>query len=381
MNVHLVRSKEVSKDLYWDVVELLQEFKGPANYISSEPFTDYEYLTLKSEIIDDEEQFTTKSLKHLQISEFDEMPFSFPMTRQVATWEQLFQKCREYREKRDLGSEEYVLLLTDIPNDKNWFMMMDNTRRNAFIHTADWEYYLDINPKYPIAYQVVEFLLHSHMIRDLNEYYTITHRHPLGCVSDMVQNKKDVTLKLRTADICPACQTIIRERQVSTGLVNQILNTMEGIRSQMLFRERFRYHLQPSRLEFNLLQKKAVMLDIQNLTIRLSPLETTVYYFFLKRPDGVELKNLDEHTGELYRIYSKCSVASSDNNIAAMRNSIDALVNPLENSLNEKISRIKSKFSKELGDELAQHYLIHRDEHNGRYKIDIDRKLVKLVEE
>jgi len=215
----------------------------------------------------------------------------------------------------------------------------------------------------------------------VQELMNLAHYHPVGCISDMVQNKKDITLKLRTADICPVCQKIICEKKVPFGLVNQVLNTMESIRSRMLFRERFKYHLQPSRIVFNLLQRKVIMQDIQNLTIHLTPLEATVYYLFLKYPGGLLLNRLDEYEDEMYQIYGKCSVANGDNNIAAMRNRIRTLVDPLKNSLNEKLSRIRRRFIADLGKELAQHYVIHRDESDGVYKIDIDRALVKLVDE
>jgi hypothetical protein len=74
-------------------------------------------------------------------------------------------------------------------------------------------------------------------------------------------------------------------------------------------------------------------------------------------------------------------VANSDNNIAAMRNSIRALTDPLENSLNEKISRIKSKFTRALGPELATHYYIAKERNETAYKIKIDRELVNYDQE
>ena len=365
MNVHLVRSKEVSEDLYWDVVELLQQFNGPAKYIASESYTDYENMKIQKEIIEDK-----KSLSN-----------AYPFEREFATWEQLFNTCQEYRITHDLGIDEYVILLTDIANDKNWFMMMAPNKKDGFIHTDDWDYYVDTSPKYPIAYEVVELLLHSHMFDNLQELLHLSHQHPVGCISDMVGNKKDITLKLRTADICPACQKIIRAKKVPSPLVNQVLNTIEGIRKQMLFKERFRYHLTPSRMRFNLVHRKAIMTDIQDMKISLTPLEATIYYFFLRHPEGIILNRLQDHEEELYRIYSKCSVANSDNNIAAMRNSIRALTDPLENSLNEKTSRIKSKFTRALGPELATHYYIAKERNETAYKIKIDRELVNYDQE
>ncbi len=376
MNVHLLRSKEVSEDLYWDVIALLKQFNGPIHYISSDSFVDYQDQVFSLEIINDEEEFAKKK------SIAEEILFitpSYPLEREVATWKQLFEKCNEYRHLKDIGQNDFVVLLTDIANDKNWFMAMAENMKDAFIHTKDWEFYLDSDPKYPIAYQVVELILHIHMVNSRQELFEMAHQHPVGCISDFVEDKKDVSLKLRTADICPDCQATIQKKNVPSGMVNQVLNTIEAIRQQVLFKERFKYHLKPSRMRFNLLHRKAIMLDIQNMTISLTPLEATIYYFFLKNNEGIKITDIYKYEQELFDIYGSCSVANSDNNIAAMRNSIEALIAPLENSLNEKISKIKSKFIKYLGREMAENYYIYKDKINLKHKIRIDIKLVELV--
>ena len=59
MNVHLVRSKEVSEELYWDVVSLLEQFKGPVTYKSSDSFSEYTIELLNKEIIEDLDVFVT----------------------------------------------------------------------------------------------------------------------------------------------------------------------------------------------------------------------------------------------------------------------------------------------------------------------------------
>jgi len=376
MNVHLLRSEEVSKDLYWDIIALLKQFNGPIQYISSDSFVDYQDQVFSSEIIRDEEEFAKKNL-------FDEKVFSlmlsYPYEREIATWKQLFEKCKQYRQMYDIGQNEIVVLLTDIANDKNWFMAMADNMKDAFIHTKDWEFYVDADPKYPIAYQVVELILHIHMGNSRKELFEMVHQHPVGCISDFVEDKRDISLKLRTADICLDCQAIIQKKNVPSGLVNQVLNTIEAIRQQVLFKERFKYHLKPSRMRFNLLHRKAIMLDIQGMTISLTPLEATIYYFFLKNNEGVKITDFYKYEQELFDIYGSCSVANSDNNIAAMRNSIKALIDPLENSLNEKISKIKSKFIKYLGKEMAENYYIYKDKTNLKPRIRIDRNLVELV--
>ena len=384
INVHIIRSKEVSEELYWSILDLLNQFKGPARFIPSESFVTYEAQFIEKEIVKTEVDFTKMEglvdfLIDDELEAFD-YPFGFPMEREIMGWEQLLLKCKTYRRNKDIGNNEFVILLTDIANNMNWFKMMDKTYRNAFIHTDDWDYYLFNSSKYPIAYQVAEILLQSFLVDETTTLNDIVHHKPIGCINDFSTDKKDVTLRLRTADICGDCQELILEKQVPFDLVHQVLSIIEGIRKQMLFKDRFKYHFSPGEITFNLVQRKIIFKDLQDLLVRLTPLEATIYYFFLTHPDGLPLNRLSEYENELYRIYQKCSVANSDNNIAAMRNSIKALVSMWDNSLNEKISRIKSKLIKALGADLASYYYIARmNDEKMNYGIMIDRDLLTLT--
>ncbi len=131
-------------------------------------------------------------------------------------------------------------------------------------------------------------------------------------------------------------------------------------------------------MEFNLLHRDAILTDVQNLKIHFTPLEATLYYFFLKYPRGIKADSLGDYEGELYEIYSRCAVFSGGK--ATLRRSIKAMTDPLENSLYEKLSKIRAKFEKALGDELAGHYVIRKKDRSGKYKINIDRKLVFLID-
>jgi hypothetical protein len=378
MNVHLIRSSEVSEELYWSIIDLLKQFKGPARFVPSESFVEYESKIISKELIETEEDFIEKQLFEDE-EDVAYLPNSYPYEREVVTWDQFFNKCRSYRINNDIGNNEYVILLTDIANDKNWFMMMDETKRNGFIHTGDWDFYVKSDSKYPIAYEIAEMLLQSHLFDSMAELNKIVHQKPIGCINDFTGNKKDITLKLRTADICTDCQRVIINKKVPYALVHQVLSIIEGIRGQMLFKERFKYHFSPGKITFNLVQRKIIFEDLQNMIVRLTPLEAVLYYFFLTHPDGIPLNRLSEYETELYRIYQKCSVANSDNNIAAMRNSIKALVNPLENSLNEKFSRIKSKLTAALGVDLAGYYYIAKDNESSKYRMLFNRRLLTLA--
>ena len=72
--------------------------------------------------------------------------------------------------------------------------------------------------------------------------------------------------------------------------------------------------------------------------INMTMLPKTLYILFLRHPEGIELKRLMDYRDELLDIYRSMS---NRKNIEA---SIDTLIDPTNNSANEKISRIRQAF-------------------------------------
>jgi hypothetical protein len=65
-----------------------------------------------------------------------------------------------------LQKEDFVILLTEVANEKNWFSALDpDNLYNGFVHTDDWEHYIDCQPQFPIAYEVIAQILHHYSIK------------------------------------------------------------------------------------------------------------------------------------------------------------------------------------------------------------------------
>ena len=112
--------------------------------------------------------------------------------------------------------------------------------------------------------------------------------------------------------------------------------------------------------------------DYNNMEIDLSPLQKTVFFLFLRHPEGIYFKNLDDYHKELFDIYS--SITGRSDRKAIMQ-SIDRLTDPYDNSINEKCARIKMAFVSKFNDELARWYYI--DGKKGeRKRILLPRDLV-----
>lgn len=115
------------------------------------------------------------------------------------------------------------------------------------------------------------------------------------------------------------------------------------------------------------------LIDYKNKEVVMSPLPKTLFLLFLNHPEGILFKNLSEYEDELLTIYRNVTTYESvDNSIK----SIKAITDPLNNSVNEKRSRIRASFLLVVNDEIAENYYITGGK--GQLKrIILNRELVE----
>ena len=99
-----------------------------------------------------------------------------------------------------------------------------------------------------------------------------------------------------------------------------------------------------------------------NKEVELQPVHKAVYLLFLNHPEGIEFKRLAEHRQELLDLYMKTARCMDKEKI---EESVDKLVNPLDNAINEKCSRIKKVFLDLMDEYRANYYIIssHTQKH------------------
>jgi hypothetical protein len=93
---------------------------------------------------------------------------------------------------------------------------------------------------------------------------------------------------------------------------------------------------------------------------------------FLRHEEGFLFKNLVDYRDELLSIYGHITRFEDSERI---ERSIDLLVDPTNNSINEKCSRIREAFVSQINDEIAKSYYIT----GGRLllkHIELDRSLI-----
>lgn len=374
MKVHLIKDGDVSTETFSEVIDLLQAISGPFEFTyDSRNIINFEEDELSEKKVSNVKAFE-KSIRadinysrktQIAMNEKESRPlksFTFPFLRKTTNWSTIFDKCNSYRRANNIPNHEFVILLTEISNSNNWFASLDEKMPfNGFIHTADWNHFIKCLDSFPLAFEVIALVLQKHMFNDYNELRTSVHLDPIGCINDMCIEKKDIKLKMRTADICQDCMKKLHDK-LSFAEIHQALSIMESLRVKMLFSQNFKQNVPLSKLVIDT-RNRIFLPDFGNIEIKLRPLEKTLFFLYLKHPDGIGLSFLCDYKQELYDIYTSLS---SIGDFQEMRNRIDEMVNITSNSAAEKISKIKAGFVKAIGIELAKNYYIQGG--NGEVK-------------
>ena len=98
-----------------------------------------------------------------------------------------------------------------------------------------------------------------------------------------------------------------------------------------------------------------LLIDYDNREIELQPVHKAVYLLFLAHPEGIEFKRLANYREELTHYYMSTAKLMDKERIIE---SVGHLVNPLDNAINEKCSRIKKVFLDMMDDYAASYYII-----------------------
>lgn len=125
-----------------------------------------------------------------------------------------------------------------------------------------------------------------------------------------------------------------------------------------------------------------ILADYNNKEVELQPVHKAVYLLFLAHPEGIEFKRLADYRQELMRYYMATAKMMDKEKIIE---GVDHLVNPLDNAINEKCSRIKKVFLELMDEYTASYYIIssHTQKHiAGSSRIWYERlKVITLPRE
>lgn len=106
--------------------------------------------------------------------------------------------------------------------------------------------------------------------------------------------------------------------------------------------------------------------------IKMDSLTKMLYFFYLKHPEGIRVKEVDNHIDELMHIYM--GITGRDDK-DAIRASIQGHVAPYSNSINVSMSRIKSAFKNQVDESVAKFYWVEGVS-GEPYRVALDRDYV-----
>ena len=101
---------------------------------------------------------------------------------------------------------------------------------------------------------------------------------------------------------------------------------------------------------------RLLLLDYGQKEVVLQPVHKAVFLLFLAHPEGIEFKRLADYRQELLDYYLRVSPASVDRQ--QVEESVSRLIDPLDNAINEKCSRIKRAFLELMDEYSASYYII-----------------------
>jgi hypothetical protein len=121
------------------------------------------------------------------------------------------------------------------------------------------------------------------------------------------------------------------------------------------------------------------LVDYHHKEVKLQPVHKAVYMLFLAHPEGIEFKRLADYREEITRNYMATAKQMDKEKIVE---SVGHLVDPLDNAINEKCSRIKKVFYELMDEYMASYYIIcgHTQKHvAGSSRIWYERLKVILL--
>ena len=370
MKVHLIRSEGFKMEDYNNVFNILNQYSGGITFVPSEPIvlsdTDLEIT------YENEDEYGRQKMPPSASIDFSKS-YMFPRAEKVYTWNDLFGICIQYRMDNKIPADEQVLLLTDKKNEENWFGAADErTLNNFFVDCSDWHYYFKgFDIRFPITYCIAGWLMRKVIFSSADEMRDALHLESIGCLMDFCEEKKEIALKMRTADICDQCLSYSEKNDSNRVYMNQLIQIMDGVRSNLMFRDRSKYLRTNSRLEFREHNHYIFLTDLGDLQVNLNPKELALYLLFINHPEGISRTNVVDYKDELSSYYKKLTKSGSNEQIKI---AIDLLVDASDDNFIQILSRIRRKFRQAVGKEQSKSYSI--ESIDGVYKIPLDRELV-----
>jgi hypothetical protein len=167
--------------------------------------------------------------------ECDTRPIDLSTTGGILNWEDIWEVTRELRHSENLSDDEFVFVISNTPNEANWFSAEDPSNpRNAFGHIEDFSWVTHA-PAYVIAtHYILKTIFHSYSVQAGLDPLVFMHMEPRSCFYDFCGTKTELDFKLKSADICGDCLKLFSDVGISEELLKQAVNLIEASRKEVI---------------------------------------------------------------------------------------------------------------------------------------------------
>lgn len=356
MNICITSTPEFSPDKLQEVVDLLSGIPGEMKFIHSKPLTGNQAKKLNT--------------KFENVNCIDNLSF-----------EELFDYISDHRDIREVNEEDYVVLITSIRNNQNWFSAFNE--KNIFVHGEEWDMISDVDSKFGIAHQCIENVFQSLIKLDIDNVLEEPNIHmkSIGCINDFCGNKQEILQKLQSANICDSCFERAINNQISGNVLAHIVEILEFIRKQFVISRNFTRNLKPETVTVDSDGK----ISIGGHEIKMEVMPKTLYIYFLKNLTGLPTNKLCGEVGEFENIYSVLNPKNPDllsvTKLCCNKINYHGKVERIKPTLETNRSKIKGALKKNLGELLCNKYSINLVKDNkdiNLFKINLSQEVVSI---
>jgi|GEM_PF-2114587 len=306
-----------------------------------------------------------------------ERPVEVASLEAAADFDEFFLVCARARTELRLPSNEYLVLLTDRPNRRNFFAVMDPREpRNGFVHAGEWNLFVQCDNALPVAFTVLNLVLLHKTEPDPDGWPRILHQHPIGCLNDFCGDKRDVIFKLRTGDICVDCIERMRRKGFSDLYLDHAIRILGNLSGKMKHHFAFTPKPELSRMVIDMMAGTVTLTDFEELKVSLEPLDLAFYVLLLLHPDGI----LNDAWTQDLKIKGVWLAAYRVLRQMPGDRELDATIKAQcasEGERNVRKRKVKEAFERCLGPNIAEAYQVSVVRNVGR-KVTLPRERVTI---
>jgi hypothetical protein len=342
MNVHITCTPEFSFEKLEEIVSLLKSIPGELKFIIGKPST--------------QEWYRRHNRKFEDINQISSLSF-----------EEYFDLVQDYRGQREIDDNDFVILISSIRNQKNYFSAFD--KKNIFIHGDEWNLISDVDSKFEIAYQCVENIFQSLIDLNIHDF----HQEAIGCINDFCGYKPDILRKLQSANICLPCYERSVKKGINDLIMTHIISIMEKIRDEFVISKRFSRQANLEKVKIDHKGK----ITIGDKIIKMDLLPRVMYICFLKNINGFPTEQLCENKDKFEKIYRLIKKNPDELAIIKMCCNKISYSNSIERrkpTFEQYRSKIKIALTQKLGLILTNYYhvnLVEDQNHQNIFKVNL----------